>query len=85
MSRRDALVRTLGVSCGLTPDRTHVDPDGGATIPALSVGMGLHNRRCEYVWCGAVLDIPSDKKPIVMIAPASGAPTMRVSCLRPKR
>jgi hypothetical protein len=39
--------------------------------------MRVHNGRYECVLCGVVLDVPIDEKPIVMIAAASGEPTMR--------
>jgi hypothetical protein len=37
----------------------------------------LHDGRYECILCGAVLDIPTDKQPQVVIKAAGGSPNMR--------
>ena len=39
--------------------------------------MRLHDGRFECTLCGAVLDIPAEKVPLVVIVAASGQPNMR--------
>jgi len=39
--------------------------------------LGRRDGRYECTLCGAVLDIPEDKVPLVLIAAASGEPNMR--------
>jgi hypothetical protein len=39
--------------------------------------MRLHDGRYECTLCGAVLDIPAEKVPVVVIVAAGGQPNMR--------
>jgi hypothetical protein len=43
----------------------------------VEVTVRRHDGRYECILCGAVLDLPTNKKPKVVIAAASGKPMMR--------
>jgi hypothetical protein len=40
--------------------------------------MRLHDGRYECVLCGAVLEVPTDHEPLVVIKAAGGKPNIRV-------
>lgn len=48
-----------------------------AGLPARAVIVRRLDGRYECTLCGAVLDIPEDKVPLVLITASSGAPNMR--------
>jgi hypothetical protein len=50
---------------------------GAGGVGRWAIRMRLTDGRYQCLVCGAVLDIPTDREPHVVIVAASGAPNMR--------
>jgi len=51
--------------------------DAGGASDQRAETLRLRDGRFECTLCGAVLDVPEDKVPLVLITAASGEPNMR--------